>query len=106
MPINDPSLIDLVKSAGYVALASIGGFLGYVLRTMEKAMGIQWGRALIETFASGFVGVMVLFMGQAVGLSGPWLGFIVGVFGWAGAPASMLVLEKVIFKKLGVEGEE
>lgn len=99
---NDPELVNLVKGWPYAILAAVGGFLGYVLRSLDRQSGIQWGRAAIETLAAGFVGVMVLLAAQAMGMEGAWKGFIAGVFGWAGAPASMIILEKVIFKKLGV----
>lgn len=103
---NDPELMTIIKGWPYAALAAVGGFLGYVLRSLDRDAGIQWGRCVIETIAAGFVGVMVLLVCQATGMDGPWKGFIAGVFGWAGAPASMIFLEKVIFKKLGINEPE
>ena len=99
---NNPEILTVIREWPYAMLATIGGFLGYVLRSLDRSTGIQWGRAVIETLAAGFVGIMVLLLCHAAGLEGAWPGFIAGVFGWAGAPASMIILEKVIFKKLGI----
>lgn len=102
MAIENPDFISIAKGWPYAALAAVGGFLGYTLRSIDRREGIRWGRAVIETLAAGFVGLLVLLLCQANGLTGPLTGFIAGVLGWAGAPASMLLLERVVFKKLGI----
>lgn len=103
MSLQDPNFLTMAKGWPYAALASMGGFLGYIMRSLDRREGIMWGRAVIETLAAGFVGLLVILFCTAYGMTGPMTGFIAGVLGWAGAPASMLLLERVIFKKLGIK---
>lgn len=91
------------KAIGYAAFAAFGGFMGHIMRTFDKRERIHWGRACVEGIAAGFVGLLVLFVCQAMDLSEQWTGVIVGVSGWLGANASIRMLEQVVFKKLGIE---
>lgn len=88
----------------YAAFASFGGIMGHLLRTLHSNQKISWGRSVVEGCAAGFVGVIVLFMCQAMNLSEAWTGTIVGVFGWLGASTTITILERVVRKKLGLEG--
>lgn len=92
-----------VKAILYAMLAVFGGFLGHVMRSIDKAEPISYGRAWVEGLAAGFVGLLVMLMCSAVGLSDQWTGVIVGVSGWLGANASIRMLEKLVFKKLGLD---
>lgn len=92
-----------LKAIAYAAFASFGGFMGHVMRTFDNRERIQWGRGLVEGVAAGFVGLLVLFVCQAMDLSEQWTGVIVGVSGWLGANASIRMLEQVVFKKLGID---
>ncbi|MBF1762622.1 MAG: phage holin family protein [Veillonella sp.] len=86
-----------------VAFASVAGFLGYVMRAFDTRTRVLWTRAIIESMAAGFVGALTLLMCGAMGLSDQWTGVTVGVAGWLGANASMGVLSRVVFKRLGIE---
>lgn len=102
MPLENPDLITLVKAAPYAVFAMVGGFLGSTLRSIDRNEKVRWGRVSIETLSSGFVGLLVLLIADSYGFNGPLSGFIAGVLGWAGAPASMLIFERVVLKRLGV----
>lgn len=91
-----------MKAIAYAAFASFGGFMGHVMRTFDKREKLHWGRASVEGIAAGFVGLLVLFVCQAMDLSQQWTGVIVGVSGWLGANASIRMLEQIVFKKLGI----
>lgn len=91
-----------VKAALYAALAAFGGFLGHVMRALDKSVPISYGRAFVEGFAAGFVGLLVMLMCNAASVSDQWTGVIVGVSGWLGANASIRMLEKVVYKKFGI----
>lgn len=91
-----------MKAIAYAAFASFGGFMGHVMRTFDKREKLHWGRASVEGIAAGFVGLLVLFVCQAMDLSQQWTGVIVGVSGWLGANASIRMLEQIVFKTLGI----
>lgn len=98
---------EAIKTILYTALASGGGLLGYLMRTLENEdEKIHWGKALVQAAGSGFTGFLVLMMCRAMGLSDLWTGAIVGFFGWMGAAATIVVLEKVIYRKLGVTKDD
>lgn len=91
-----------LKALAYATFASFGGLMGHVMRTYDRQEKVNWPRAAVEGVAAGFVGLLVLFVCQAMDLSEQWTGVIVGVSGWLGANASIRMLEQVVFKKLGL----
>lgn len=95
--------IEFWKAVAYTVLATIGGFLGHLMRTIDKRLKIRWGHACLEGGAAGFVGTLTLLLCRAAEFNDAWTGVIVGVFGWMGANATIKVLERVILKKLGVD---
>lgn len=98
---------EAIKTLLYTALASGGGLLGYLMRTLEdENEKIHWGKAFVQAAGSGFTGFLVLMLCQAMGLGDLWTGAIVGLFGWMGATATIVVLEKVIYSKLGVTKDD
>jgi hypothetical protein len=100
---GDPFQIWWFKAACYALFASFGGTISYLLRSIDDAKHISWGRAFIEAASAGFVGVLVLFACQAAALSEQWTGLIVGVCGWLGASATIKMLETLVRKKLGIQ---
>lgn len=86
--------------------ASVGGVLGYVMRAIDARVKILWWVACVQGASAAFVGIVALFICIEVGLSMRLTGVCVGVFGWIGANASMGVLAKIAFKKLGVDNHE
>lgn len=92
-----------VRVLAYAAFASIGGFMGHIMRTMNDEKKIHWGRAALEGVSAGFVGLLMLFACQALNLSEQWVGVIVGVSGWLGANATIRILESLVFQKLGLK---
>ena len=94
-----------MKAVLYAALATFGGFLGHVMRDLDEENPIRYRRAGIEGLAAGFVGLLVMLMCNATNMSDEWTGVIVGVSGWLGANASIRMLEKLVFKKLGITSD-
>jgi hypothetical protein len=99
-PSNDPNW--WIRFAGYAIFAAFGGSIGHVLRTLDSGQPIRWGKAIAQGVGAGFVGVLVLLACQALGLSEQWTGLTVGVCGWMGASATIVILEKLVFKRLGI----
>jgi hypothetical protein len=75
------------------------------MRALDESANISYGRACIEGLAAGFVGLLVMLMCNATNFSDQWTGVIVGVSGWLGANASIRMLEKLVFKKLGISND-
>lgn len=94
-----------VKAGLYACLASLGGIMGHIMRSLDRQVPVHLGRAAVEGLSAGFVGLLVALLCDAMHLSDQWTGVIVGVSGWLGANASIRMLEKVVFKKLGLSSD-
>jgi hypothetical protein len=92
-----------LKAFLYAAFSALGGVLGHIMRAMDKQEPVIWTRAAIEGIAAGFVGLLMMLLCSALGLSEQWTGIIVGVSGWLGAQASIRMLEELVYKKLGLK---
>lgn len=106
MPFTQPPDSDTYWWFRYVTYGLFAGFAGvcgHLLRRIDSNEKIVWSRALIESAAAGFVGVLCLMACQALGMSEQWTGVIVGVSGWLGASATIKMLEQLIRKKLGLD---
>lgn len=86
-------------------MASIGGALGHVLRTLDAGRKVTLWRTLLESLAAGFAGVLVMMLCQALGASPQIAGVVVGVCGWLGATMTIRMLEKWVRKWMGVTGD-
>lgn len=91
-----------LKYMMYSVLAAFGGFMGAVLRAQHEDRKFSWKRVLVEAVASGFIGLLVMLVCNEMNFSERWTGVIVGVFGWLGANASIVMLEKLVYGKLGL----
>ncbi len=100
----DPQ-IEWFKYVAYTLLAIIGGMLGFIMRTIDARLTINWWMVLLNGVAAGFVGFITLLICMASQLSPLWTGVIVGILGWMGANASMGLLSKIAFNKLGLNTE-
>lgn len=103
---NDQGLLWWIQMAAYASFAAFGGFMGHLLRTIEKGDKLNWMRGFLESGSAAFVGVLVLLMCQAMEMSAEWTGVIVGVSGWLGANATIRILESVIRKRLGISDND
>lgn len=90
------------KTLVFILLASIGGLLGHLMRVVESGGKVRWRIACLEMLSSGFVGYLALMVCKAVGLSYEWTGVTVGVLGWVGASASVLLLERLVKRRFGI----
>ena len=97
---NEFNIIEILQFAGFSA---VGGLLGYLMRQATREQPIKLSRATLEAVASGFVGVVTMFLCHAIGLPWYWSGAMVGVLGWLGAEASIVVIARVIRGKIGLD---
>lgn len=94
-----------VKLISYIFLSMIGGCLGYLMRSFDSGEKPSLVRFLVEGFAAGFAGVLILLLCRAAGIGEEMTGVIVGVGGWLGASATIRKLEPFVFRKVGVSNE-
>ena len=97
---NEYNIIEILQFAG---LSAMGGLLGYLMRQATREQPIKLSRATLEAVASGFIGVITMFLCHAIGLSWYWSGAVVGVLGWLGAEASIVVIAHAIRGKIGLD---
>lgn len=91
-----------LQAAAYSFFAAVAGVLGYVMRTMDAGARLSGWRALVEGSSAGFVGLLAMWLCQAAGLSQQWTAVTVGVCGWLGASASIVMLQRLVWSKLGL----
>ncbi len=95
----DPEVRWWAKLVGYLALAMIGGALGYIMRTMDAGQQPSFTRVLVEALAAGFAGLLIIFLCQVSNIGELMTGVIVGIGGWLGATATIRRLEPFVFRK-------
>lgn len=101
-----PSNFTWLQLVLFPLMASIGGALGHVLRTLDAGKHVSMWRTLLESLAAGFVGCLVMLLCQALGATPQIAGVIVGVCGWLGATMSIRMLEKWVRRWLGISGDQ
>ena len=97
---NEYNIIEILQFAGFSAM---GGLLGYLMRQATREQPIKLSRATLEAAASGFIGTITMFLCHAIDLPWYWSGAVVGVLGWLGAEASIVVIARVIRGKIGLD---
>jgi hypothetical protein len=101
-PPPEPIGFSWLKIVAYVLFGACAGALGYIMRTMDAHEKVSWKRALVEFFSSGLVGYLSMLICQSMGLSPELTSVTVGICGWLGAAASIQVLQKFVWKNLGL----
>jgi hypothetical protein len=98
----EPNWIGYLRTAAYVLFAACAGALGYIMRTMDAHEKVNWKRALVEFLSSGLVGYLAMLICRSMGMSIELTSVTVGICGWLGAAASIQVLQKFVWKNLGL----
>ena len=101
-PEDTLTLLQALKGAALAAFAAVAGFLGYVLRMLDAHTSVSYARAFIEAGSSALVGLLTMWVCEALGLSTQWTAVSVGISGWLGANASIQVLQRLVWSKLGL----
>lgn len=91
-----------LQAVAFAAFATLAGVLGRVVRTLDSHQPVQFWPTCVQGLASGFVGLLVMWLCQIAGLSLQWTAVTVGISGWLGAEASIQVIQRVVWKQLGL----
>lgn len=95
-------LTEWVQTIGHTLLAALGGLLAYLMRELDRGNTPSVRRAILEGLSSGFVGYLAFLLCRALDIEGDYTGFIVGVFGWLGAQASIALFGGFMRNRLGI----
>jgi hypothetical protein len=90
------------KEIEALCIAGTAGLLAFLMRAFRKGRRVRWPEALIKTAASAFVGYLALHACIALKIDDAWVGVVVGCLGWIGAESSIAVIERLVFRRLGV----
>jgi len=99
-------LTHWLQAAAYAVFAAVAGVLGYVMRMMDAGSPVKFWRSVVEGSSAGFVGLLAMWLCQAVHVGPEWTAVTVGVSGWMGARASIQMLQRAVWKKLGLNGSQ
>lgn len=91
-----------LQGLAFAAFATLAGVLGRVARDMDARKPVQFWPTCVQGLASGFVGLLAMWLCQIAGLSLQWTAVTVGVSGWLGAEASIQVIQRIVWKQLGL----
>lgn len=97
---NEFNIVEILSFAGF---SSLGGLLSYLMRQHTREQPIKLSRAALEAVASGFTGVIAMFLCYAINLPWQWSGAVVGITSWLGAEASIFVFARAVRGKIGLD---
>lgn len=78
--------------------AAVGGGLSYKSKVDQNLVRFSWAGFLGELVSAAFIGMVVLLIAKASGLSIEWAGALAGISGHMGV-RSLFLLELLIIKK-------
>lgn len=91
------------KNLFYTSIAGIGGALGYIYRETRAGRAIKVARIALSSALAAFIGFHMIMVYQSMGLSEQMIGALNGLTAILGVEFAIFVLEKTIFKHLGID---
>lgn len=88
---------------GIVAFAMLGGAVGHTTREQQSGRRITFRGVVFQSFASGFVGILVILLALEWGVSLLWAGFLAGVLGFLGVMTAMGIFNKIVALRHSIE---
>lgn len=82
--------------------AAICGIAGYLHKQVTAKQKITLLEAFVRGFGSAVTGSLVMMACYAMQFDMLWTGVIVGTSGWLGADVSVVLVEKLIRRRLGL----
>lgn len=96
------SPFDGWKWLGLVVLAAVGGVLSKLMTTMKAGAPVLFWPTFVQGMSSGFVGLLLMWLCESAHLSFQWTAVTVGVGGWLGAEASIQLIQRLVYSKVGL----
>lgn len=93
---------EFIKSWVYIVIAATGGVLGYMMRRLGSGQQIHVGETILQGVGAAFAGYLVLLGCRALAVPSEVSGVVIGLCGWLGADATLMLLQSYIYKKLNI----
>ncbi|TPG65711.1 phage holin family protein [Pseudomonas arsenicoxydans] len=93
---------ELMGSWIYVLIAALGGVLGHMMRKLGAQQPIRVGETVLQGVGAAFAGYLILLGCRSLDLPSDVSGVIIGLCGWLGADATLMLLQTYIYKKLKI----
>ncbi|MBK5416163.1 phage holin family protein [Pseudomonas sp. TH31] len=93
---------ELLRSWVYVAIAAVGGVLGHMMRRLGTNQRIRIGETILQGVGAAFAGYLVLLGCRSIYAPPEISGVAIGLCGWLGADATLMLLQSYIYKKLNI----
>jgi hypothetical protein len=93
---------DLIRSWMYIMIAAIGGVLGHMMRRLGSHQPIRIGETVLQGVGAAFAGYLVLLGCRSLNIPPDASGLIIGLCGWLGADATLMLLQDYIYKKIKI----
>jgi hypothetical protein len=93
---------EFIKSWIYIAIAATGGVLGHMMRRLGSGQKIHIGETILQGVGAAFSGYLVLLGCRALAVPSEISGVVIGLCGWLGADATLMLLQSYIYKKLNI----
>jgi hypothetical protein len=90
--------IEWVAYIWVMALAMLGGGVGYMQKVKSGRVKFRWMALFVELMTSGFVGLLTYLLCHSSGVSEPLTAVMVGVSGHMGTRALMQL--EAVYKRL------
>jgi 4-amino-4-deoxy-L-arabinose transferase-like glycosyltransferase len=96
------SMEELMRSWIYISIAAVGGVLGHMMRKLGAQQPIRVGETVLQGVGAAFSGYLVLLGCRSLDIPPDASGVIIGLCGWLGADATLMLLQTYIYKKLNI----
>jgi 4-amino-4-deoxy-L-arabinose transferase-like glycosyltransferase len=93
---------EFIRSWVYIMIAAIGGALGHMMRRLGSQQPIKVGETLLQAVGAAFAGYLVLLGCRSLDIPPDVSGLIIGLCGWLGADATLMLLQDYIYKKIKI----
>jgi hypothetical protein len=93
---------EFLKSWIYIVIAATGGVLGHLMRRFGTGQKISIGETILQGVGAAFSGYLVLLGCRSLAVPSDVSGVVIGLCGWLGADATLMLLQSYIYKKLNI----
>lgn len=90
----------------YIVIAAVGGVLGHMMRRVRSQQIITVGETALQGVVAAFAGFLVLLGCRSLGVPSDISGVLVGLCGWLGGDASLMLMQSYVCGKLKIRKEK